>query len=227
MAKSAQRSQRGQGITEAAVALILIVSGIVAGVLFLLDVGASVYWKGKIGFVTTQVALYAASLGPNPDQGAVLNFARNLLPLCGVRVDGLTVRTESVLVDGKKAVKVKLENTFPLAVTGVNYLPFNIRLTDEATALVSTSGTGGGGGGGGAVAFLYFEGRIGDAASGAAGGQFCRFKVPVVDTATTSVGGSIVVGRSTIPQGAAYYWNNGTPTPTPQDNGAAFILPGG
>lgn len=218
------RSSQGQAIAEGAVALILIVTGVVAGIVFLLDAGASIYWKDKLTFVTNQAASFAAQKGERVQQSEVEDFVKTLLPACGININNVEVKTETIDAGGKKLCKVTLTNTFPLFVTGVTFLPFEVRLTDQAAAIAGSGGAGTPPTGG--SAFLYFVGKLGDRANGAPGGDYARFKVPVVETATTSVGGNIAPNSVSIPDGASYYWDRGRATDTPADMGARFILPG-
>ncbi|MBI4533545.1 MAG: hypothetical protein HY711_06320 [Candidatus Melainabacteria bacterium] len=130
-----QRSLAGQALAEGVVALLLVVAGVVGGVILLVNVGMSTYYKEKLGFVANQVATYAATLSASNDITAKsTDLAKDLMTKMGLPSDA-TVTTETTTAGGKSAVSVTIQTgSLPLFGKG-DILPLKISLRDTAVAI--------------------------------------------------------------------------------------------
>lgn len=140
--KIKQRTNRGSGIIEGVTGLWVVVSGTVAAVLLLVNVGMSTFYKEKIAFVTNNCATFAASKaswggaykpGSNPDQvrEATIDMAAKLLKKMGLpQAQKVTVEEDA----GTITVSIEVSS---LALIGkVAYLPSSLTMKDVATAAI-------------------------------------------------------------------------------------------
>ncbi len=146
------RNKRGAVLVEGVVALSLIILGVVCGTLLLADTGLSIFYKEKLGFVSNQTSLFAASLKSDDPklQEKVQAVAEQLLAGVGLpKPKEVKVTNSSSIVQ----VSVTLDN-LPLTGDG-SILPLNLTLSDTSAALRNNAS-----GGINALGFLDISGAI-------------------------------------------------------------------
>ena len=133
------RSQKGQGIIEGAVGLVLIIGGAVIGALLILNCGAGIFFKNKLLVVSTQAAQYAAA--HSHDSGVndeVTAYVQHLMQQVGMTPNNLAVSTNAATIDGQNGMTVAITNSFPLFGNG-SVLPCQIQLNDTEFAAIGSS----------------------------------------------------------------------------------------
>lgn len=141
--QNTNRPETGGTLVEGVIGLVLIVAAGIGMALFLANIGLSVYYKEKLGFVANQTAAYAASIDGEGVQEKAKQYAEALLRGTGMNPWDLKCDVSSVsLPDGQVGTQVKLTNTFSLIQSGVTYLPGIVRLSDQAVASAATGALG-------------------------------------------------------------------------------------
>lgn len=148
------RNNKGSGIVEGAVGLVLIIFGAVCAVLFMVNSGIAMYQKSRLSYVAMQTATYASQM-PRLDQAAVKLFAQDILRQMGIDSGDIGVVATDVTVKGQPAVKVELRNAFPLFNSRVDYLPKTVAISDAAICVKSSGSFGN------AVAYIHMLGTGG------------------------------------------------------------------
>jgi len=129
-----RRSQRGSGIIEGAVGLLMVISGGIMATMLMLNSGADIFFKNKILVVANQAALYAAAHQSDPNvQEETQSFVQELMPTVGLTPSSLNVTVTPTTVNGVEGEQVAISNQFPLFGTG-SILPNKIRLADTEFA---------------------------------------------------------------------------------------------
>ena len=128
------RSRRGGGLIEGVIGLMMIVVGSLCAMVFLTDVGMSLYYKQKLGFAASQTALYAACLKPGNDD-KITDFAHTLLSKLGNGTSHCNVKHEIIRENGKVLSQVTIDDELPLMASQFQFLPFKTRLQDNAIAI--------------------------------------------------------------------------------------------
>src|SRR5277367_6915217 len=107
MRKAAIRNQRGQGLIEGALGLIMVLGGAIIAVLLILNSGTGIFLKMKIGLVTAQAAQYAAVHQTDANvQGETQAFVEALMPNVGLTPKQLTVTVVQCVVNGAQGEQV-------------------------------------------------------------------------------------------------------------------------
>lgn len=128
------RNNRGSGILQGVVCLMIIVIGVVLGVLLLINAGMAAYQKEKLCFVANQSAGYATSFLPS-EQGTappkVINFARQLLSNMGINSADVTVNL-GVPMGTTRAAQVGISAPLATFVPGAftSVMPTGLQLSD-------------------------------------------------------------------------------------------------
>lgn len=142
MIKMTRRNARGSGIIEGVTGLWLVVSGTVAAVLLMVNVGLSTIYKEKISFATSQCAQYAASKaswggaykpGSTPEQvkEATIVMADKLLNNMG-----LPKAQKVTVVEDNDTITVTIEVSGLALMGHVHYLPSSLMMRDVASAAI-------------------------------------------------------------------------------------------
>lgn len=202
---SVRRPASGQAIIEGVVALLLIVFGTVCAVLLLINVGFSVYYKDKLGFIANQCAQYAATQDESNRQTKTTDFAKALLNQFGYNSDTAECEVQAVQVAGEQAIQVNLENTFPLFQSAASFLPGSIRLDEKAVVAVGAVNGG-----------LKIEGYLSfkPIGPGPVPGGGTDVQVPIVKLQS--------FGKGTDVSGRLRFAGNGTVPLTAVEKGAGF-----
>jgi hypothetical protein len=128
------RRQSGQGLTEGVAGLLLVTTGIVLGVLLLVNSGLLLFYKEKLAFVTDQTAKFAATLSSDTRDDDTEKFAKELLGKVGLPSKQATVKVDDTTLAGQAAVSVAITDNFGLFGNG-EILPKASSLTDVAVCL--------------------------------------------------------------------------------------------
>lgn len=137
MPKSATRRNRGSGIIEGVVGMMLIIGGTVAAIVLLMNSAAATYHKEKIGFVANQAALYATTLTDNSTrQAQVTDLATKLLASMGIDAGVTTVTITDTTLGSQPAVSVTVTSAVPtmFASNFSALVPQTIQMSDTAVA---------------------------------------------------------------------------------------------
>jgi hypothetical protein len=132
------RKERGSGIVEGVVGLMLVIGGTVLCVLLLINSGAATYNKEKIGFVANQAATYAATLpSDSTRQALVTTTVNSLLESMGLSSTNCSVTVSDITVASNPAVSVTVSASLPTMLSSNfgNLLPQQIQMSDTAVAI--------------------------------------------------------------------------------------------
>jgi hypothetical protein len=133
-----RRTERGAGLVEGAVGLMMVVGGGILVTFLILDCGTAVYFKNKLLLITGQAAQFAAAHGSDPGvRDETMTFVQNLMPTVGLTPRDLNVTVNSTAMNGVQGVQVTVSNQFPLF--GKGMLPNRIQLDDTEFANSSIS----------------------------------------------------------------------------------------
>jgi len=130
--------RRGAALVEGVVALAMIIMGTVGAVLLLVNVGMSMYYKQKLGFIASEAAMYGAVLAGNDDievRGA--EIARALLKAMGFNPARCDVKVAEIEVDGKPGIQVTIITDLKMFGKG-DILPISMNIQDSAVAIRGT-----------------------------------------------------------------------------------------
>lgn len=134
------RGQCGAALAEGAASLIILTVGTVCAVLLLTNAGMSTYYKGKLGFIANQCAVYAASLNPGDDlKTKTETYAKTLVAGMGFPTQGCRVKLSEQPVEDRSGVKVTISLSGLQLFGGGDILPTKIAMEDSA--LATRSGT--------------------------------------------------------------------------------------
>lgn len=113
------RNQKGQGIIEGAVGLVMVLGAGIVAMMFILNSGVGMYYKQKLMPVTNLAAQFAAAHASdsNVDEETA-NFVRDLMPKLCMAPSNLQVKVETITVGSEPAMQVTVSNSFPLFGTG-------------------------------------------------------------------------------------------------------------
>jgi hypothetical protein len=137
---------------EGVLALCMVTAGTMVAVSFLVNSGMMIYYKNKLGFISSQVALQAANK-PQMEDMEVEQMAKDLLTQMGLPTKDLKVTRKAVSIYGRPAVKVIIENGRMPLFSNIDFLPATIGVQDSATAIISPYPSG-------ADAYYMPRGRI-------------------------------------------------------------------
>lgn len=136
--KRSIRTETGQ--TMGVADLLIIVPVTVLAILLLLNIGVSMYFKSKLGFIASQAATFAAaqvsaspSVDPTPKTKALVIA---LLKAMGLPFGTTSVGVTPFTAAGQKAVSVQIVDDFPLFGSATKVFPVKIKLQDNASAVV-------------------------------------------------------------------------------------------
>lgn len=164
------RKKNGSGIVEGVVGLMVVMGGVVAGSLFVLDTGTGIYFKNKLLIVTNIAAQHYAQ---NTKENVAADV-QSLMEQAGMTPNDLHAGPDTT------GTRFTVTNTFPLFGNG-SILPLNVQLSDCEPISNAASG---GGGMNNAIGYMVIDNPTlngsGQLTQGAA-------IVPVVGTATLSL----------------------------------------
>src|SRR6185369_3630926 len=106
------RSQRGSGLAEGVIGLCMVITGTAIATVLLTDVGMSLYYKQKLGFVANQTAVFAVCLPPGNDD-KITDFAKTLLTKLSKNKAECKVKHEIIKMDNKTVSQVTIEADLP------------------------------------------------------------------------------------------------------------------
>jgi hypothetical protein len=128
-----KRNQRGSGLIEGVIGLMMVIGGTVFATLLILDSGTGIFLKNKISLVASQAAQYAANHQSNPDvETDTEAYVQSLMPVIGLKPSRLTVTVTATSVNGVQGEVVAISNQFPLFGQGI--FPTEIQLSDTEFA---------------------------------------------------------------------------------------------
>jgi len=131
-----KRNQRGSGLIEGVIGLMMVIGGTVFATLLILDSGTGIFLKNKILLVASQAAQYAAANQSDADVETETEvYVQSLMPLVGLTPRRLTVTVTAASINGVEGEVVAISNQFPLFGQGV--FPTEIQLSDTEFASAS------------------------------------------------------------------------------------------
>ena len=138
-----KRSQKGSGLIEGVVGLMLVIGSTILAALLLLNSGMSILFDNKLLLVAGQAARYAVAhqLDENVE-AETQTFVQSLMPTLGLTPNNLIVTTTPNAICGAQGMQVTVSNQFIVvgaaAIPGV--FPSQIRLADTEFAGCTIAG---------------------------------------------------------------------------------------
>lgn len=132
------RSKQGSVMVEGAVGLLLVISGLIVAVLFLLNSGLAVYNQEKIGFVANSAASYAANLtNTSTRQADVDAEVKDTMANLGLDSSNTSTTISDVTLNSLPAVSVTITANLPTLMTANfgSIFPQQIQINNTAVAL--------------------------------------------------------------------------------------------
>ncbi len=130
------RTERGQGLVEAVVALVVMVGLVTMACVLVCDVGMTNYYKEKLSFITNHVAQYLVGGSQNLDQDA-MQKAQEMITAMKLPITQLEVHAQR---NGQQ-VTVTMEGRCKLFQNNLKILPISISVKDIGSAIVGTGGS--------------------------------------------------------------------------------------
>jgi len=129
------RNCRGAVLADSAVGLYLVITGMIFGVILLLNAGGFVYYKMKLGFIANSTATYACGLPNNSARnGLVTNYANQTLQSMGFNPSAVAVTISDTTIVTRPAVKILVNCPLSSLINFCNMIPAQITLTESAVA---------------------------------------------------------------------------------------------
>jgi hypothetical protein len=129
---TALRDETGQmmGVAD----LVIVIPATVLCFFFLTNTGLSVYYKGKLGFVADQAALYASQHLYSPDvSGDTTEFTSQLFTKMNVPVSKIDTKVDQITVGNIPAVSATITADFDLLKGSP--LPYKIKLSETSVTI--------------------------------------------------------------------------------------------
>jgi hypothetical protein len=133
------RNQRGGGIIEGAVGMMILMFAAVAATLLILNVSMLSYYQGKLGSITQQAATFASCHNFDKIRGDVnsetTDFVKSLFANAQMQVSNIGVTVTQTNVNGLDADVVTVSCTCPLF-GNVTYMPQVVPLKDSEVHVI-------------------------------------------------------------------------------------------
>jgi hypothetical protein len=129
------RNCRGQVLADSAVGLYLVITGLVLGVVLLLNAGGFTYYKLKLGFIANSTATYASGLPTNSARnGLITTYANQCLQSMGFNPSAVTVTIKDTTIVTRPAVQILVNCPLSTLINFCNLVPSQISLSESAVA---------------------------------------------------------------------------------------------
>lgn len=129
-----KRNQRGSGIVEGAVGLVLVLGSGICSSLLVVNSGIGVLFQSKVSLVAAQAAQFAAAHQIDSNvESETEAFVQALMPNVGLAATSLDVSVTQTTVNGVEGELVTITNDFPVF-GNASFLPKQIRLSDTEFA---------------------------------------------------------------------------------------------
>lgn len=131
------RSMRGSNMLEGAVALVMVIGGLIVAGLLLMNSGVLIYNQEKIGYATHSAASFAATANSGSRQADTEAEVDKIMDNLGLGSATTSTTIRDVTIKSKPAVSVTITANLPtmMAAGFGNIIPQQVTLTETAVAL--------------------------------------------------------------------------------------------
>lgn len=139
--QTGRHRSRGAVLVEGVAALFLIITGTMLAISFLVSSGMLVYYKQKMGFISTQIA-QQVGMHPQMDDMTMTEMTRDMMAKMSLPTANMSVSRSNTDVYGRPGVAITVKNGKLPLFTNVDFLPMTIDIQDTAVAFLSASPSG-------------------------------------------------------------------------------------